>query len=58
MAKYDSNNNLERTLSYTYGYDHQRIRMLETASGSPFRSKTYVGSCEYNHDPDCERTLT
>lgn len=58
MAKYDSNDNVERTLSYTYGYDHQRIRMVDSVGNSLYRAKTYVGSCEYNHDLDCERILT
>ena len=58
MAKYDSNNNVERTLSYTYGYDHQRIRMVDSVGNSLYRAKTYVGSCEFNHDVGCQKTVT
>ena len=58
LTKYDGNNNVERTLAYTYGYDHQRIGMEEHLSNSSYRTKTYVGNCEFNHDFDCARTLT
>ena len=58
MAEYDSNNNVERTLSYTYGYDHQRIRMVDSVGNSLYRAKTYVGSCEFNHDVGCQKTVT
>ena len=58
LTKYDDNNNVERTLAYTYGYDHQRIGMVESTSNNLYRRKTYVGNCEYNHDLDCERILT
>ena len=34
------------TLEYTYGYDQQRISMVETV-GSSIRNKEYVGLCEY-----------
>ena len=34
------------SLSYTYGYDHQRIFMEEHV-GSTVRTKRYVGNCEY-----------
>ena len=33
------------SIRYTYGYDHQRIRMEERIGTS--RTKDYVGSCEY-----------
>ena len=33
------------SLCYTYGYDHQRIRMEELVAGSS-RTKDYVGLCE------------
>ena len=58
MTKYDSNNNVERTLAYTYGYDHQRIGMEERLGNSPYRTKTYVGNCEFNHDDACIKTFT
>ena len=38
----EGNNNL----SYTYGYDHQRIAMEEHV-GNTIRTKRYVGNCEY-----------
>ncbi len=34
------------SLSYTYGYDHQRISMEEHV-GNTTRTKRYVGNCEY-----------
>ena len=35
-----------KNLSYTYGYDHQRI-FMEEHSGANVRTKRYVGNCEY-----------
>ena len=58
MSKYDSNNNAERTLTYTYGYDHQRVHMEERVGGNVYRTKTYVGNSEYIYDTDCRRSLT
>ena len=34
------------SICYTYGYDHQRIRMEEHV-GNTTRTKRYVGNCEY-----------
>ena len=34
------------SICYTYGYDHQRISMVEHV-GSTLRTKRYVGNCEY-----------
>ena len=36
----------DNRLSYTYGYNRQRIGMEETVGGKQ-RNKTYVGNCEY-----------
>ena len=36
----------DNKLSYTYGYNRQRIGMEETIGGKQ-RNKTYVGNCEY-----------
>lgn len=51
----------DNTLAYTYGYDHQRIRMEEHANGTT-RTKLYVGNCEYvtetTTDATTERWLT
>ena len=58
LKKHDSNNNVDRTLAYTYGYDHQRIGMEERLNNSLYRRKTYVGNCEFNHDVACIKTLT
>ena len=58
LAKYDSNNNVERTLAYTYGYDHQRVHMVDSVGNSLYRAKTYVGNCEFNHDVGCQKTVT
>ena len=35
-----------KSLNYTYGYDHQRIFMEEHV-GNSVRTKRYVGNCEY-----------
>lgn len=49
------------TLAYTYGYDQQRIRMVENV-GDITRTKDYVGVCEYitedNGENTTEKTLT
>jgi YD repeat-containing protein len=49
------------TLEYTYGYDQQRISMVETVGGS-IRNKEYVGPCEYidenNGGEKTSKTLT
>lgn len=58
IAKYSDNNTLERTLTYTYGYDHQRVHMEERVGGNVYRTKTYVGNSEYIYDTDCRRSLT
>ena len=58
LKKHDSNNNAERALAYSYGYDHQRIGMEERLNNSLYRRKTYVGNCEFNHDVACIKTLT
>lgn len=36
----------DRTLSYGYGYEHQRLRMVETDDHDTVRMKEYVGGCE------------
>ena len=36
----------DNTLAYTYGYDQQRIRMVQTVGGIT-QSKDYVGLCEF-----------
>ncbi|MDO5315337.1 MAG: RHS repeat-associated core domain-containing protein [bacterium] len=43
------------TLAYTYGYDQQRIRMMENI-GDITRTKDYVGVCEYIAEDDGENT--
>ena len=43
------------TLAYTYGYDQQRIRMVENV-GDMTRTKDYVGVCEYITEDDGENT--
>jgi len=43
------------TLAYTYGYDQQRIRMVENV-GDIMRTKDYVGVCEYIAEDDGENT--
>ena len=43
------------TLAYTYGYDQQRIRMVENV-GDITRTKDYVGVCEYITEDDGENT--
>ena len=43
------------TLAYTYGYDQQRIRMVENI-GDITRIKDYVGVCEYITEDDGENT--
>ena len=45
------------TLAYTYGYDQQRIRMVENI-GDITRTKDYVGVCEYIAENDGENTTT
>ena len=35
------------SLSYRYGYEHQRLRMDETVGNDTVRTKVYVGNCEY-----------
>lgn len=38
-------------LSYTYGYEHQRLHLTEaTTYGDTIREKDYVGNCEYIDD--------
>ena len=43
------------TLAYTYGFDQQRIRMVEETDGLT-RTKDYVGMCEYITEDDGENT--
>ena len=43
------------TLAYTYGYDQQRIRMVENI-GDITRIKDYVGVCKYITEDDGENT--
>ena len=43
------------TLAYTYGYDQQRIRMVENI-GDITRTKDYVDVCEYITEDDGENT--
>ena len=43
------------TLAYTYGFDQQRIRMVEETDGLT-RTKDYVGVCEYITEDDGENT--
>ena len=45
----------DNTLAYTYGYDQQRIRMVENV-GDITRTKDYVGFCEYITEEDGENT--
>ena len=45
------------TLVYTYGYDQQRIRMVENV-GDMTRTKDYVGVCEYIAENDGNNTTT
>ena len=35
------------SLSYRYGYEHQRMRMDETVGNDTVRTKAYVGNCEH-----------
>lgn len=47
------------TLSYDYGYDHQRVRMVETLNNDTVFTKEYVGACEFVVDKDGQSsTLT
>ena len=39
------------SICYTYGYDHQRIRMEEYI-GSTVRTKDYLGMCEHVTETD------
>ncbi len=48
----------ERSVSFRYGYDHQRTAMEETMDGTAWRSKVYAGHCEFDHGPDNDRDLT
>ena len=43
------------TLAYTYGYDQQRIRIVENV-GDITRTKDYVGFCEFITEDDGENT--
>ena len=45
------------TLAYTYGYDQQRIRMVENI-GDITRTKDYVSVCEYIAENDGGNTTT
>lgn len=38
-----------RELTYDYGYDHQRIQMIETVDGTVVAEKDYFGNCEIVH---------
>ena len=58
VTQYNDNGLVERTLSYTYGYDHQRVSMVENTGSSHTISRKYVGNCEFRVDPDQTRTLT
>ena len=35
------------SLTYGYGYEHQRLRMVETLGNDTVKTKEYVGSCEF-----------
>ena len=41
----------DQSIQFDYGYDHQRVRMVETNSEG-FRAKTYVNACEYVDTPE------
>jgi len=43
-------------LEYTYGYDHQRIRMASVVNDT-IRCKDYVGMCEYITEDDGENVV-
>ena len=47
IIQYDDNGEIDRSLSYQYGYDHQRIYMVESDGQDVIRTKTYLGNCEY-----------
>lgn len=47
IIQYDDNGEIDRSLSYQYGYDHQRIYMVESDGQDVIRTKTYIGNCEY-----------
>ena len=46
----------DNTLEYTYGYDHQRIRMASVVNDT-IRCKDYVGMCEYITEDDGENVV-
>lgn len=46
-----------KTISFSYGYNNQRIEMSETVDGKQ-RNKTYVGDCEFVTDNGLATTRT
>ncbi|WP_373829399.1 RHS repeat domain-containing protein, partial [Bacteroides heparinolyticus] len=48
----------ERSASFRYGFDHERMAMEETMDGAAWRSKVYAGHCEYVNGPNNNRSLT
>lgn len=58
ITQYNGNGDIDRELYYQYGYDHQRIYMLENEGQAFTYVKTYVGNCEYIYDHGTSRTLT
>ena len=47
----------DNSLSYDYGYNHQRIKMSETVNGAT-RQKLYVGNCEFVETADSKTAYT
>ena len=47
----------DNQIQFDYGYDHQRIRMMESLDGNT-RVKTYVNACEFVDTPEGSRVWT
>lgn len=58
ITQYDDNGYIKRSLTYTYGHEHQRITMTEDNGATRIRRKTYIGNCEYVNDRNSKHTLT
>lgn len=58
ITQYDDNGGIDRTLIYSYGYDHQRILSTESENQIVTKVKRYVGNCEFFYDHGTNRSLT
>ena len=58
IIQYNDDGSIDRSLSYMYGYNHQRIYMAENEGQTIVRTKTYLGNCEYIYDNGNNRAFT